>query len=146
MMDLENHTKTQGHDMSIYTNNGLYSMINSDYTNDFNTKLKSQVTQSLKPVGPYTSSVDAVRPATTTTGGGLVDSLLNIDWANPGTWDSMGNMMSGIGSLGNIWMGYQQMGLLEDQLGLQREQWNETLAELNHQRELRDRTTTQYMA
>jgi len=72
---------------------------------------------------------------------GLWDSL-----GSASTWSSFGNVASGIGSIGNMALGFQQLGLLEDQLGLQREKWGEQKAELNTMRATRDKLNTSYMA
>ena len=139
MMDLENHTKIQGHDM-----NGLYDLINSGYTNNFNQQLNSQVTKALKPVGPYSSNVNAITPTvlnTNSSGLGLWDSL-----SNPGLWQGMGSFMGGLGSLGNMGLGFKSLGLLEDQLAMQQDAWSEQKAELDRLRQTRDKLNTSYMA
>ena len=73
--------------------------------------------------------------------GGLWDSL-----SSPGFWQGAGDAMSGLGALGNIWLGSQSLGLLEDQLAMQQDAWNEQKAELNRLRRVRDKVNTSYMA
>jgi len=61
-------------------------------------------------------------------------------------WSAAGDVMGGIGSIGNMFLGFQSLGLMEDQLGLQKEQWGETKRELNTMRATRDKLNTSYMA
>ncbi len=61
-------------------------------------------------------------------------------------WSATGDMLGGIGSIGNMFLGFQSLGLMEDQLGLQKEQWGETKRELNTMRATRDKLNTSYMA
>ncbi len=61
-----------------------------------------------------------------------------------GGWSATGDMLSGLGSIGNIVLGFQSLGLMEDQLGLQQEQWGETKAELNYMRATRDKLNASY--
>jgi len=53
---------------------------------------------------------------------------------------------STMGSLANIYLGFQQMGIMKEQLGMAREQWAEQKQELQHVRGVRKRLTSQYMS
>ena len=85
-------------------------------------------------LGQYNAS--QIQPQT-----GLWDSL-----GSANTWNAFGNVAGGIGSLGNMFLGFQSLGLMEDQLGLQQEKWGEQKAELNTMRATRDKLNTSYMA
>jgi hypothetical protein len=95
-----------------------------------------------RPVGPYdtTAVPSAITPQVSS------DTSLSSMLSDPGFYQSAGALLGGLGSLGNVALGFKGLGLLEDQLGLKREQWNESLAELNHLRDTRDRISTAYMA
>jgi len=117
----------------------LYELLNGQ-------SLNTQVNQALRPVGPYDTSVasNAITPtilATQNTQNGLLDSL-----QSPGFWQGTGSMLSGLGSIGNIWLGSQSLGLLEDQLAMQQDAWNEQKQELDYMRQTRDKLNTSYMA
>jgi len=77
---------------------------------------------------------------------GLTDSLSNMNFGNAQQWDTAGNVMGGLGSIGNVVIGFQQLGLLEDQLALQEEQWAESQQELAHLRTTRANLGSSYMA
>jgi len=61
-----------------------------------------------------------------------------------GGWNAAGDIMSGLGSLGNIYLGFESLGLLKDQNRLSRSKWKETKKELNHMRAVRDRLNASY--
>ncbi len=60
-------------------------------------------------------------------------------------WNTTGNMLSGIGSIGNIALGFKGLGLMEDQVDLAQDKWGETKAELNRMRGTRNKLNTNYM-
>ena len=60
------------------------------------------------------------------------------------TWGNIGSALSGIGSIGNIYLGHKSLGLMKDQLGLQKEQWRETQKELQHMRAQRTKGNSHY--
>ena len=52
----------------------------------------------------------------------------------------------GLGSLANIYTGFQQLDMMRDQLDIAKDQWAETKNELNRIKGVRNRLNTQYMA
>ena len=52
----------------------------------------------------------------------------------------------GLGSIANIYAGFKQLGMMEDQLDIAKEQWSETKSELGRIKGVRNRLNTQYMA
>jgi len=56
------------------------------------------------------------------------------------------SIASTFGSLANIYLGFQQMGIMKEQLGMAKEQWAEQKKELNHVRGVRKRLSAAYMA
>ncbi len=59
-------------------------------------------------------------------------------------WGNMGQLMGGVGALGNMALGFKSLGLMKDQIGLQQSQWDESLAELNTMRGVRSKTNAAY--
>jgi len=76
--------------------------------------------------------------------GMLNDGWNKVDFGSAKTWGNMGQLMGGVGALGNMALGFKSLGLMEDQLGLQQSQWNESLAELNTMRGVRSKTNAAY--
>lgn len=116
-------------------NGGVYGSSSINLPNT--TAVNSYVNGSLG----YNPNTTGVTAPSTTTNGGLWNTL-----SSPGFWQGAGNLLGGIGSIGNIVLGQRSLGLLEDQLGLQQEQWNEARTELNRMRNTRNRLNTEYMA
>jgi hypothetical protein len=113
-------------------------------TQNYPGSLLEQLNLDLTPVGPYNSSVsNAIRPALAPETG-LWDSLTS-SLQSPGFYQGAGQFMGGLGSLGNMALGFKGLGLLEDQLDLQRNQWNESKAELDTMRQARNKLNTQYL-
>jgi len=56
------------------------------------------------------------------------------------------SIASTFGSLANIYLGFQQMGIMKDQLSMAKEQWAEQKQELAHVRGVRKRLSASYMA
>jgi hypothetical protein len=98
--------------------------------------------QSMVP--PITTPI-TIPKAGTNPGSGLWDSL-STTLSSPGFWQGAGNIMGGLGSIGNIWLGSQSLGLLEDQLAMQQNAWDEQKKELDYIRQTRDKLNTSYMA
>ena len=129
-------------------NSGLYKMLYGD--------VAAQVDEAIKPTGPYNSYIenvitpqadtssswwDSFTGGVSSAAGGLWDSL-----QSPGFWQGTGSMLEGVGSIGNIVLGAQTLGLLEDQLSLQQDAWKEQKRELDTMRRSRDNINTSYMA
>ena len=76
--------------------------------------------------------------------GMLNDGWNKLDFGSSGTWGNMGQLMGGVGAIGNMALGFKSLGLMEDQLKLQQSQWNENLAELNTMRGVRSKTNAAY--
>jgi len=57
-----------------------------------------------------------------------------------------GDIASGLGSLANIYAGFQQLGIAKDQLNMAKEQWATTKDEINRIRNVRNTLNTNYMA
>ncbi len=53
---------------------------------------------------------------------------------------------SGLGSLANIYTGFKQLGMMEDQLDIAKDQWAETKSELARVKGVRDKLNSSYMA
>lgn len=53
--------------------------------------------------------------------------------------------ISGLGTLANVWMGFQNLGLAKQQMGLAKEQWGETKQELNRIKQVRKNITMNYI-
>ena len=54
-------------------------------------------------------------------------------------------LLSGLSTLGNMWLGMKQYGIAKKQLGMAEDQWNMTKNELGRIRTLRDHLTQSYM-
>jgi len=53
--------------------------------------------------------------------------------------------ISTLGTLGSLWLGFKQYGLMKDQLGMAKEQWNRTKQELDRIQAVRKKLTDSYM-
>jgi hypothetical protein len=53
---------------------------------------------------------------------------------------------SGLGSLANIYTGFKQLGMMEDQLDIAKDQWAETKSELARVKGVRNKLNSSYMA
>ena len=54
--------------------------------------------------------------------------------------------VQGLGSLANIYLGFQGLDLAKKQMGLAKDQWRETKNEINRIRNVRNKINKQYMA
>ena len=50
-----------------------------------------------------------------------------------------------LGSIGNLYLGFQQLGIAKQQLGMAKEQWAVTKDEMNRIRKVRENITKSYM-
>ena len=55
-------------------------------------------------------------------------------------------IISGLGSLANIYLGFKQLGIMQDTLAMEKDKWNEQKTELKHVRKVRSTLTAGYMA
>ena len=69
----------------------------------------------------------------------------DLSFGNTNQWKAAGDVASGLGSIGNVYLGAQGLGLMEDQLAIQEDQWAETKAELARLRGVRKKVTQTYM-
>jgi len=53
--------------------------------------------------------------------------------------------MQSLGTLGSLWLGFQQYGIAKKQLGLAKEQWDKTKEELDRIKAVRQKITDSYM-
>ncbi|RKY52267.1 MAG: hypothetical protein DRP93_08425 [Candidatus Neomarinimicrobiota bacterium] len=56
------------------------------------------------------------------------------------------NVTQGLGSMASIYTGFKQLGLMEDQVGIAKDQWAETKSELNRVKGVRTKLNNDYMA
>jgi len=74
-----------------------------------------------------------------TTSGGLMDYF---------NADNFGGTLKGIGGIASglygMYLGNQQLGIMEDNLAMNKDKWKEQKKELNHLRGTRTRLTNQY--
>lgn len=60
--------------------------------------------------------------------------------------DTASKAVQGISSLANIYLGFERLGLMEDQIKIAKEQWGETKQELAHVKGVRKKINSNYMA
>ena len=63
-----------------------------------------------------------------------------------GGMKGLGSLMGGLSSLAGIFMGFKQLDLMKEQLGIAKDQWNTTKEELNRIRGVRKRLGNEYMS
>ncbi len=78
--------------------------------------------------------------------GGNAGLMSNINMGDTGTWNGAGSVMSGIGALGSMYLGFKGLGLMEDQVDTYKDKWNTTKTELAHLRGVRTKLNQNYMA
>jgi hypothetical protein len=67
-----------------------------------------------------------------------------LDWQG-GTYQALGTLGQLGSGLANIYLGFQQYDIAKDQLGLAKEQWATTKAEIDRINTTRDKLSSQYM-